>query len=338
MSHELEMNQDGSANFAYRIGGGAPWHGLGHAIEGHMTAPKILEICQADYEVQLVPVYAKNPVTDEFVEIPERFATGRQDLHTDEFHPWETVKGRYAVVQNSVVLDKALAVVGASHGDAVMETAGVLNDGREFFATIDLGTVVIDPNGAADSIGRYLLIHTSHDGTAPITYACTDIRAVCSNTVRFGKSVAKSTYTARHTTNVEGRLDEAGEVLGMFSDWAVAFKAEAERMLGASVPKGSGKVDAVLDAVWPESAADTDRKLRNRNAVVTSVRNRLGNERNAGGYGYNAWSLLQAITEHVDHGRDVGGTTAAQQSMSLSGAATLAKVRAHEAIRDLVLS
>jgi phage/plasmid-like protein (TIGR03299 family) len=338
MSHDLEINKSGNANFVYRIGGGAPWHGLGHGVEAHMNAPDILEACHADYEVLLVPVFAQNPVTKEFVEVPDRFVTGRQDPHSAQFQPWETVKGRYAVVQNDVVLSKALDVVGASNGDAVMETAGVLNDGREFFASIDVGQTIIDPNGVHDVIEQYILVHTSHDGTAPITYANTSVRPVCANTVRFGKSVAKSTYTARHTTNVEGRLDEAAEVLGIARDWDAAFKLEAERFIAAKVEPGSNRIDSVLDAVWPSKDADTDRKQRNRERVVASVRNRLGNERNAGGFGWNAWSLLQAITEHIDHGRDVDSRRAAEQAMSVYGTAFATKLRAHGAISELVVN
>ena len=55
MSHELEI-VDGEASFAYRKQGGAPWHKLGVAVDGHQTAPEMLKLAKADYEVTLLSV------------------------------------------------------------------------------------------------------------------------------------------------------------------------------------------------------------------------------------------------------------------------------------------
>ena len=183
MSHELEV-KEGEASFAYRKEGGAPWHRLGTAVSGHQTAEEMLRLSKGDYEVTLLPVKYITP-NGVLLEMEDRFITARLD-DDGGVTPFETVKNRYRVVQNATVLQKALNVCGASKGDAIMDTAGVLNDGKEFFATIDLGTLIIDPHGVNDTIGRFLVVHTSHDGTTPITYANTDIRAVCKNTIRFG--------------------------------------------------------------------------------------------------------------------------------------------------------
>jgi phage/plasmid-like protein (TIGR03299 family) len=346
MAHALEIRGPGEASFAYRAQGGPPWHGLGTPVDGHMSAEEILRLAHADYEVIKQPTFAPHPtriysymVLDEhvehphLVEVPERFVTGRVEANGD-FTPWEVVKGRYAIVQNELVLDKALAVVGASHGDAVMDTCGVLNDGRKFFATIDLGQVIIDPAGVNDVISRFLVVATSHDGTSPIVYANTDIRAVCDNTVRMGQMLAASTFTARHTTNVEGKLDEAGKVLGISANWAKAFAEEAIALL--AIPVQSRDIDKVLNDVWPVSQADTDRKRDNRDAKVVSVRSRYGSPKNSAGFGHNGWSLLNAIGEHLDHGRTVSTATAAQDSFEQANLVHRTKLAAHGSIRNLV--
>ena len=48
MSHELEI-VDGKASFAYRKQGGAPWHKLGVAVDGHQTAPQMLELAKSGF-------------------------------------------------------------------------------------------------------------------------------------------------------------------------------------------------------------------------------------------------------------------------------------------------
>jgi phage/plasmid-like protein (TIGR03299 family) len=332
MSHELEV-KDGTASFAYRKQGGAPWHRLGIAVDGHQTAPEMLQLARANYEVTLLPVQYTTP-DGVLLEMEDRFITARVD-EDGSCTPFETVKNRYRVVQNATVLDKALNVCGASRGDAIMDTCGVLKDGREFFATIDLGTLILDPHGAKDEIGRYLVVHTSHDGTSPITYSCTDIRAVCSNTVRMGQEMAKSTLTARHTVNYERALDEANEVLNISAEWAKSFKTNAENMFAIPVPAGSHKIDKVLNGLWPDSDADTDRKKENRSEILTSVRGLYASRKNAGGYGYNGWSLFNAVGEYYDHHwfDDVKKNAAA--AMQVGNKSHLQKVKAANLILNL---
>jgi phage/plasmid-like protein (TIGR03299 family) len=332
MAHELEI-KEGEASFAYRKEGGAPWHRLGKAVEGHQTPDEMLRLAKADYQVALLPVLFESDGV--IREMKGRYITAR--INDDgTVVPFETVKDRYHVVQNSTVLDKAINVVGASKGDAIMDTAGVLNDGKQFFATIDLGTLIIDPMGVHDKLSRYLVVSTSHDGTQPITYACTDIRAVCANTVRFGLQTARSVFTARHTANVETALTEANQVLGISDDWAREFKKCAEQMLAISVPPGSNKIDTVLNTVWPIQNIDTDRKRENRDEILTKVRQLYGNPRNAGGYGYNGWTLYNSVVEYFDHHWSDDANKNAIRSMTIGNKSYVSKLKAQDAVLSLV--
>ena len=333
MSHELEVSESGEASFAYRKEGGAPWHRLGTPVSGHQTAEEMLRLAKADYEVILLPVKYITP-NGVLLEMEDRFITARAN-DDGGVTPFETVKNRYRVVQNETVLNKALNVCGASKGDAIMDTAGVLNEGKEFFATIDLGTLIIDPHGVNDTIGRYLVVHTSHDGTTPITYANTDIRAVCKNTIRMGHSVAKAVVTARHTANYDRALDEASMVLNISSEWSKAFKETAERLLRVPVPAGSRKIDTVLDGLWPERDADTDRKKENRDQTLTLVRTLFSNKKNAGGYGYNGWSLFNAVGEYYDHHWFDSADKNAAASMKIGNKSHQMKAKASELILSL---
>mgnify|MGYP001167620184 FL=1 len=334
MAHELEMNEEGEASFVWRKEGGAPWHRLGKPVAGHQTAESILKMANADYEVELLPVRYITSSGD-LLPMKDRFITARVDKDGETI-PFEVVKDRYRIVQNEIVLEKALNVCGASKGDAVMDTCGVLRDGREFFATIDLGTLIIDPSGINDEIGRYLVVHTSHDGTTPITYANTDIRAVCKNTVRFGQNVAKAVMTARHTANFGKALEEANQVLQISTDWARSFKETAENLLSVTIPSGSKKIDTVLNGLWPEKDADTDGKMANREKTLMLVRGLFVNKKNAAGYGYNGWSLFNAVGEYYDHHWFDDLDRNAKAAMQIGNKSYQMKTKAADLILDLV--
>ena len=55
----------------------------------------------------------------------------------------------------------------------------------------------------------YLVFMNSHDGTGAIKAAMTPIRVVCMNTLNLALSTAKRSWSANHTGNIEGRLQDA---------------------------------------------------------------------------------------------------------------------------------
>lgn len=340
MAHNLEINADGTARFAYA--GQDPWHRLGKKMFGLQTIDAMLDAAQADYQVVLTKValvddngtLILNPDGTPVI-VEDSKATVRVN-DDGSFNPLATVGNRYDVRQNREVLERALAVVGASREDAVIDTCGVLKGGARFFSTIDLGTLVIDPTGVNDRIARYLVVSHGHDGFWPIRYANTDVRAVCQNTVIMGLKQAERVFTARHTKNADEYLKTAQEALHMSTEWATAFKNEAERMLSIQVPQGSQRMDKVLNTVFPISKDETDRQRRNREEINGTIRALFGNERNAGGFGHNGWSVYNTIVEYLDHHRRGTADERALATMDENSWVTRAKVTAQKAVLSLV--
>jgi phage/plasmid-like protein (TIGR03299 family) len=339
MAHELEITGQ-KAKMAYATGGGrmTPWHRLGVPMEGLQTLEQMLEAAQADYDVILTRVAAVDDKGDlirnsdgSVVLVEDSRATVRQNLD-GSFNALATVGTRYEVRQNREVLERALAVVGASDGDAVMDTLGVLRNGSRFFATIELGGLIIDPAGVNDKIARYLVVSAGHDGIWPIRYANTDIRAVCSNTVVLGLKHAQRVFTARHTRNVDGTLEEARQVLNISVKWAESFGQEAERMLSIQAPLGGKKIDSVIGAVFPKDKDETERQKNNREEIYELVRNIYLNDRNAGKFGFNGWSLYNAIVEYIDFYRLTDPIAGAIAAMDENSSSTQKKILAHRAV------
>jgi hypothetical protein len=149
MAHELDFTKDGTARFAYA--GEIPWHRLGVKVGGLANVDAMLEAASADYEVLATKVAAINNdgslilnADGSPVIIQDSRAIIRKDLD-GSFNDLATVGTRYEVRQNREVAERALAVVGASAGDAVIETCGVLREGRRFFMTIDSTSQRIPP-------------------------------------------------------------------------------------------------------------------------------------------------------------------------------------------------
>jgi phage/plasmid-like protein (TIGR03299 family) len=268
-------------------------------MRGYGTVDEMLAAAHADYEVRLEPTFVVAP-DGQPVETGRR-ATVRENPYTGATEVLADVGNRYSIIQNRYTLERALEVVGAARGDAVVDTCGVLHEGRQFFAYIDLGTLVIDPTGINDEIARGLLVYNSHDGTVPLTYANTNERAVCKNTVTAGLKTARRTFKAKHTPEVEGRLDEAHTVLALSTTWAQAFREMAEEML--AIPMTPDRLTRVLAAAVPLPDRASDRQVKNREETAEVIRAIYENPRNAGYCGHNGWAAWNAVVEYFDYYR-----------------------------------
>lgn len=340
MSHGLDSTKSGKVRMAY-ADHEVPWHRLGTPMKGLQKAEAMLEAADADFVVAIAGVAAVdmdgkvildpsgNPLM-----VEDSRATVR--INKDgTYDALSTVGTRFVVQQNIDCLNRALDIVGAS-GEAVVDTCGVINGGREFFASIDLGGLIIDPTGVNDKIERYLLVRNGHDGKTPITYANTSIRAVCKNTVMAGMKSALRVFTARHTRNQDAAINEAKNVLELSTAWADEFRRTAELMLSVNIPASSTRLDNVINSIFPKKKDETDRQKKNREDVIEVVRGLYPSAKNAGGFGFNGWAVYNTIAEYFDHYRDAKPEERAMSSMDPNSWVTKKKHDAQEAILSLI--
>lgn len=345
MAHGLDTTKSGKVRMAY-ADSQVPWHLLGTPMKGLQTAEDMLRAAEADYTVVLTKVaaldehgqviYVKDPSGDMIpLTVEDSRATVR--INSDgTYDSLSTVGTRYVVQQNKECLERAISIVGASSGDAVVDTCGVLHGGREFFASIDLGSLIIDPAGANDKIERYLLVRNGHDGKTAITYANTSIRAVCNNTVTAGLKSALRTFTARHTRNQDNALNEAREVLNFSTKWAEDFEQVANMMMSIKMPPGTHKMDAVLEKIFPSNRDDSRTKQKNRDEIIEVIRSIYLSDKNAGKVGNNGWAVYNAIVEYFDHLRDAKPLDRALLSMDHNSWVSRKKIDAQQAVLALI--
>lgn len=317
MSHGLERSED----FAYDKQAGDPWHMLGHPFDGTQDLDTMLRESHCDYEVEfLTPVVV--PIGGTLVEDVGSGYTWRINPHTGEKQILGHVGSGYTRVQNRLAAELALQVVNASGGEAVISTMGNLFDGKRFFASIDLGSLFIDPRGVNDEIKRFLGVYTGHDGSMALTFFNDETRPVCANTVTAAvysakeatKHGARRYLQCRHTTNVESLAREGLRAFEAAQAWNEAFTAKADALLAA--PGGTSVLDRVLPAVFPLKPEPTKRERNHVEHVHEQVRVLYGGPTNVGAVGHNGWAVFNAVGEYLDHGRNGRATDRAVASMT----------------------
>jgi phage/plasmid-like protein (TIGR03299 family) len=281
MAHALEIKADGKASM-FSGEGKTPWHGLGEVVSGLATAAEALEYAGLDWTVEKQPIF----FGEQFNGFPGRFATVR----TSDQKPLGIVSDGYHIFQNVEAFDFFDAVTDHGTGEAHYTAAGSLFGGQRVFLTAKIGDTF--EVAGQDAHDMYLLITNSHDGTQAFTAAITTIRAVCNNTVTLGLNSAKTKWSIRHKSSLEGKVHEARESLMMSYKYRDAFQEEVEKMMAVQVNKDQFK--KIIEGIVPPSKFQHDKAVAGMMDVFENEPTVINTEANGTGYGaYNAvtfWS------------------------------------------------
>lgn len=300
-----------------------PWHRLGQPLPSGATVDQMLDIASCNYDVftaNVAAIDAHGNLLHGSDGKPVVIADSRATIRSNadgSFKGISTVGTRYVVQQNREVLERAVSVariMGSLRGDenVRVDACGSIGEGREFFATIRLGTSTIDPKGIADDLDEYLVVRNGHDGKTPITFANTPIRAVCKNAVLLAVNQSARKVTARHTKNADFVVSDGMEVAKQWADSSRRTRMIAERMVKVAIPNND-TVAETARAIFARGAGTKSRK--HLEGTVDTVVNLYSNHRNAGNCGKNGWSLYNAVVEYLDHERDADAKDRAETTM-----------------------
>jgi phage/plasmid-like protein (TIGR03299 family) len=297
MAHELDFDKNGKARM-FSGEGLTPWHGLGTVIDGLATAEEALHHAGLDWKVNLVPIYQEYPVKwdengkvleREVQKIPDRFSAMRDIDHKS----LGVVSKGYHVYDNVDAFTFLNNLTDTGSGDAVFSTAGALFGGKSVFMTMKIGdrfTV-----GDQDAHDLYLMATNSHDAKQSFTVSITPIRAVCNNTVTLGLAAAKTKWSLRHKVSLEGRVQDARDILKMSLAYEDAFSQAVQEMIDIQVTKQ--KFYEIIDETLPESPLQHDKDL---DAIMNIWENEPTCQM-GGGDKANGWRAFNAVTFWTDH-------------------------------------
>ena len=178
-----------------------PWHGLGTIIQEAPDSEAALKLAGLDWSVKQVPV------------LYEGQKTGHQfNVRESDNRVLGVVGGRYKPVQNAEAFAFTDELVG---GDVRYETAGSLADGKRVWMLAKMpDTRVLD-----DIVEPYLCLTNGHDGFSSLKVCMTPVRVVCQNTLNMALKGAKRTWTVRHSGNINAKMEEAQQTLGLAQNY-----------------------------------------------------------------------------------------------------------------------
>lgn len=311
--------------------GQQPWHGLGNQL-----APN-----------QPIEVWAERAGMDFSIESSEvRFVTGNGNLgaihafphqkvlyRSDNKAPLAVVSARYQVVQPAEVLEfyRDLTEVGGFE----LETAGVLKEGRKFWALAKTGQTGMLKG--KDVVNGYLLLATAADGTLATTASFVSVRVVCNNTLQIALRDGTGTVKVSHRSQFDAQAvkRQLGLVVSNWDAFMARTKAMAERKVTDSAAEAFFRRVLTYPTTNPAdhaALAFNERAIK----VVGELYAGRGKGAQLPSASGTAWGLLNSITEFVDHSRRARSEDNRRDSAWFGAGAAIKQKAWDEALRLVV--
>lgn len=275
--------------------GERPWHGLGNKLGPQQPIETWKQQSGMDWTIEESEV--RYITGSNHVGVINAFPEQKVLYRSDTKSPLAVVSKRFQVVQPGEILEfyRDLTVCNGFE----LETAGVLREGRKFWALARTGQSTTLKG--RDRVDGYLLLATACDGTLATTAQFTSVRVVCNNTLRVALGNGNGAIKVPHRSQFDP--DAVKRQLGItVSSWD-GFVARMKALVDRPVDPDS--VEGLLRRVLTYQGQDRKAAVVNEQAVA-SVRALF----EGGGRGAmlassrgTAWGLLNSVTEFVDHHR-----------------------------------
>ena len=289
--------------------GETPWHGLGNELSPKQPIEVWAREAGMDWRIESSDV-SYMATNDKGQNLIMPYDNNKVLYRSDTLEPLSVVSQRYQEVQPSEILEFYRDLT--EQADFELETAGVLKEGRKFWALARTGQSATLRGG--DVSHGYLLLATACDGTLATTAQFTNIRVVCNNTLAISLANGNGgVVKVPHSTTFDA--EKVKQQLGVsVSQWD-AFNYEMKQLTNRRVTQAEAAnyLNRVFNDVKDDGLILFNTAKKEKDAVPNAkAMNQVMNMFNGQGRGADlasakdtAYGLLNAMTEFVDHERRV---------------------------------
>lgn len=274
--------------------GQKPWHGLGNRLARQQP----IEVWkrQAGMDWQIEESEVRFVTGNHKVGAINAFPENKVLYRSDTKKPLAVVSKRFRVVQPGEILEFYRDLTATNGFE--LETAGVLREGRKFWALARTGQSAT--LRGRDRVDGYLLLATACDGTLATTAQFTSVRVVCNNTLTVAVGKGEGAIKVPHRSHFDPK-----QVKRQLGITVSAWDGFVERMkLLSAQPVDPDSAEALLRRVLTYAVPNAA-PVVNEHAVssVRALYEGSGKGSQLASSRGTAWGLLNGITEYVDHHR-----------------------------------
>ncbi|WP_374657179.1 DUF932 domain-containing protein [Inhella sp.] len=277
--------------------GDVPWHHIGNQLPPKQPIEVWAEKAGMDWEICSTPVRYMTEQVGSLGSIMS-FNDQRVLYRSDTKAPLSVVSDSYRVVQPRELLEFYRDLTEVSGFE--LETAGVLKEGRKFWALARTGKQTVLKGN--DVVKGYLLLVSSCDRTLATTCTPTSVRVVCNNTLSIALNGATNAIKVPHRSSFDAVAvkKQLGIAVSQWDNFMYRMKMLSERRV-RSHEASKFLLETLCQTDSPADSAELTNE-RALNAVQALYEGHGRGAELAAAKG-TAWGLLCAVTEYVDHER-----------------------------------
>lgn len=259
-----------------------PWHGLGTRVDEAVTAKEAIELAGLNWDVIPCPVF-----DDRHIQIQGYWANTRSSDNS----VLGIVGSRYSIIQNAEAFDFTDALVGEG---LKYETAGSLRGGKQIWLLGKMPQTEI----LGDKLEPYVCFTNTHDGSGAVRVCMTPVRVVCNNTLNFALETAKRKWSCVHKGNMQGKLSDARQTLGLM-DLYLKHLAETADYL-ATCPFYEADVMKALNKMLELPKDATERQKKTNQEIKDGIIE-CTFAPDLFQFLDTKWGFVNAVADYVDH-------------------------------------
>lgn len=277
------------------------WNATGtseNLADGPMTATEALEKSGlAGWNVRKVPMSTAlgehaGAFEDAGLIVPDQYA----NVATIGGQPkvLGVVGSRYKNFQSEQTADMLDTIV--DEGGAHFVAGGSLSDHRKTFMVMKMpeGLLV----GGEDRSDLYLGVTNSFDGSGSLVAWVTAMRLRCTNMLNSAVAGAISKWRLRHTSGIEGKVEDARRSLQLTWKWTEEFNGQLEQLLDS--PFTPNAFDKLVDDLAPKSESEHEGWVKRQEDKRGTLRY-LFNEADTQEFGRGTkYAAYNAFAEYAD--------------------------------------
>jgi len=281
-----------------------PWARISKDVAGAESAEDAIILGGLDWKVEKKPIFVHHPVSDRGgempaispIEVPDKFAVCR----TLDDQPLGVVGNSYELIQNRECFGFFDGVVEEGVADYI--AAGQMRNGSRIFIVSRFGESI---HIGGDELVKYMVLSSSHDGSAALMVQLMMYRLVCVNGLTGESKHARSVVRIRHTRNYQIQLTQARRVIGIADTYYRHMEKLYRQLFETPMTKEDNlaflhkllppkKVDDSLGAATKKTS-DTKR-LNTIDAINTLIAHGRGNA----SLSDTAWATYNGVVEYYD--------------------------------------
>lgn len=274
------------------------FEGMGINLQNVNSLETALKLSRMDFKVEKLPIQFVTKSVQEWngkqvlVDTPHNILDMFATVRTDTMDSLGVVGKNYEILQNTEGFDflDSLVTEGAK-----FETASTYGP-RGAKSFICMSTEPLNILG--DEFKGFINFFNSFDGLGCVRVMFSPVRLFCSNAITRSLQAATNKIAIRHSSNLQGRLDAARQVLLQNTNYLAALNEEAEKL--AVKPFSRDAFEALAKRLFPVNTEDKD-IIQIRNLAQIEQMLKAYDQQDLTNFNNTAWGAIQAASDVASH-------------------------------------